>query len=202
MGLAGQSGSEQRKSADDFILDLLNKNTELDDRIKQLEASEGPVPIPSIVLVPDSAEVLISNSSAETTVLSGTVTGGTLGTTGLIKIQISATVVNSAGNSTLTWRVKYGGSTLLTVVPTVNFATTYFIVFDVWLRADGSASAQELMGIDTQWSGAFLVRQTPVVGTGAINSGIDQILEVTAQLSLASASNVFKTYGQYALGAF
>lgn len=133
--------------------------------------------------------VTVANTLTETTIISQTVTGGTLGTANgvCLKTQFQAGV-NMIGDS-VTIRLKYGGTIIATIVTHPGVASESqhgWIEFELY--ANGAAASQKgsvfcVVNVDT---GSL---NTIESGSSAINSAVNQTLLVTAQHSNATADN-------------
>lgn len=160
----------------------------------------------SRVILSAIGDLEISNDATEQTLFSGTVPGGTLGTSSLIVLRMLADQLNVSGvGQTFTIRVKYGGTTIHTFTSVsqnsnpdrrADFTT-------VFLGASNATNSQRSymehkQGGTNSAAGAF--------GNGndhnnSVNSGIavdstaDQTLAVTIQLSAADANLKFRRRG-------
>lgn len=97
-------------------------------------------------LTADANATTLSNTTTETNVFSVSVPANTLRTTNVLRatIPISAYQVAST-NSTLTIRLKYGATTVASIVldPSGVDASTMNGKIEAWLFADGATGAQE-----------------------------------------------------------
>lgn len=160
--------------------------------------------------------VTVASTAAETTILTGTVSGGTLGTANAVKAKLYITdfdLLHTSGDDLLTIRIKYGGSTVktLAIENTAGGAITDYEGFlEILLLADGATNAQAIV---TQFrveqpytagsasSGVNLLHNKTTIDTGiAIDSTADQTFAVTVQFESASASNSI-TVGAYLVEA-
>jgi hypothetical protein len=152
-----------------------------------------------------SSSTVISNSAADTNIFSGTITGGTLGTSGAVKFVVHGTVTNVTGaNRTLNISVKYGATTLwkdtTPNIATSSTARTFNI--EGILFADNSATAQRLAVTNitlgpaaTATTGYGDIAGSPIIffspgagGTSAETSSGDLTFAVSIELSLADVN--------------
>lgn len=140
----------------------------------------------------DTSSNYLQNSAAETTVYTGTFTGGQLGTTRAIRITLIGIAADTAtGASTLTLRVKYGGTTFSTLVlEHASSGSGKPVYMQSILSAANSASAQECVTFGTLNNEDY----ETVTASGTIDSTSNQTLAVTAQMSAASPNLTFNIY--------
>jgi hypothetical protein len=93
----------------------------------------------------NTTEVLVSNTTNETTLFTSVIPAGTLSTNNAVRIKIFCSDVDLATGVTLTIKLKYGNTTLATVVNIAEniTSTDYKGWIEAYLIADGSASAQK-----------------------------------------------------------
>ncbi len=98
----------------------------------------------SLVLNAVTAATTIANTVVETTAYTFSVPGGTLGTTGALKLLIQADYLNNSGvNATPTIRAKFGATTLgSTAVVWATSANRRAVFIEVDLMALGATNAQ------------------------------------------------------------
>lgn len=141
-----------------------------------------------------------TNTSTETTAATISIPGGTLGTNKAIKITMLVSA-SWADGGTITFRVKYGGTTIysLGINPTGTPTQTMYAKLDIVLQADGTTSSQESYGSYIQTGEAS--GATPAAGiisdtTSSIDSTTSQNLIITTQneSSGASESATIKSY--------
>jgi hypothetical protein len=150
--------------------------------------------------------VTISNSAAETSVLSVSIPADTLGTAGGVKVSIYGRYVNNTGaNRTFTARVKFGSTTLFadTTANLATSATARPVAFEMGLLNKNATNAQGLGGtmtVSNSTAGANgfgdlatdeIIAQTAISGTSAENTTAARTFDVTMQLSNASAAHTF-----------
>ena len=145
----------------------------------------------------------ISNSAVETTIYTSTLTGGTLGTSGNLRLRVAGTYLNdSTASRTVTIKLKYGTTTLIstTSAAIANSATvgTFYLEFD--MNAVGSASSQfaTLSGVFENGAGTKV--QVSDNGVSTENSATNLALTVTITLSANTATQTFtKNYSLLSL---
>lgn len=136
----------------------------------------------------DNSQVVVANTVTETSLYSDTVPGGTLSTANHIECDIFMRATNPGSADTHTFRAKYGGTTVATLVLTINGVAYPWLHLHVVIKADASASAQRtLAGIEAIYSDAFKQFDGDG-GTSSVSSGSDQTFEVTVQHSAANAN--------------
>lgn len=150
----------------------------------------------------------VSNSTTETSLFSGTVPGGTLGTNNLLILrQIGDFLNNTGANQTFTLRVKYGGTTIHTFT-SVSWASNVnrrASLFTVFLGAENATNAQRSMmehkqggpGSDAGAANTGNDHNTSVNRGLTIDSTTDQTLEVTVQLPAADANLAYRRRGTW-----
>jgi hypothetical protein len=145
----------------------------------------------------------VSNSTTETTVLSYTMPGGTMGATGLLRITIQGSVVNTTGSAqNFSLNTKLGGSTVTGGTVSVANNQTYEFRAVVLIQNQNSASSQKLSGLvtyqhtgaATSWLNDANQRTYMSGGTLTINTASDAAVVITGQLGAASASLSFTVY--------
>jgi len=143
-------------------------------------------------------DVTITNSSAETNLVSVIIPAGTLSTNNVIRatVRLSEITLQDQVTSNVTFRLKYGGTTVASFkieAPQAIFtAGTGEIV--CYLFATGATNSQEGSGMafieipPAVGADTFKRRYALFFGTSAIDSTTDQTLLVTAQLGRAAAN--------------
>lgn len=154
------------------------------------------IPLTKIVptlLLTSITETAVGTTLTETTYFSFTLPGGTLGTNGQIVIKTFGTWLQNATAGYLT-NLKYGG-VAITAMPSftqVNNAAALGLVQTYLLKNNGATNAQKGTAHwepNSSGDGAY--------GTGAIDSTLDQLVEVTAKWSVSSASAVYTMWHAY-----
>jgi|GEM_PF-4429811 len=135
------------------------------------------------VLNNNASDSTIANSVTETTLFTYTVPGGTLSTANVVRLNFSLSVTSNSGTSSLTVRVKYGGTSFTMFSNTYGTPTAQVGVGNVWIYADGATNAQWVFGK----SEGIFAGSTGASGSCAVDSTADQALVVTAQHSQAAA---------------
>lgn len=151
-----------------------------------------------ISIIDKSVITVSSTANAETSFITSTIPGGTLGTTNLLRIRASGVFNNAAGvNRTWTLRVKYGGTTLYAdVSPNQATATNAGWNLDLILASNNSVTAQTLNGmvhiggtgaVTTGLTGDLgsdeITSVSVITGSSAVNSAVNQTLDITWQPS-------------------
>ncbi|MFO0906765.1 MAG: hypothetical protein U0800_27670 [Isosphaeraceae bacterium] len=151
---------------------------------------------PSGLLVGSHAAGGMSNSSAETSLISQTVPGGLMNLYNRLRFTIICSISTQLLTpGSLTIRVKYGSAVLTlpsgAITLLANQANQPFNISGR-VRNKGATNAQILFA-EIRQGGSALTLGTPNaqgILTPAIDSTADQAFAVTAQFSLASATNV------------
>lgn len=127
-------------------------------------------------------DVTITNDTTETTLLSTSISGGTLSTNNAIKVRITLNVATA--KSTYTINFKYGSTTIATIG---SIGYTGLVLIDAILFADGSTSAQEaILNVSGLSASLRNLGTATEDSTGALN------LVVTAQYASNDSSMTFK----------
>lgn len=143
------------------------------------------------------------NTTAETNLFSFSIPGGTLGTTGVLRLTLWGDAAASSMTDT-TFRAKYGASTLQQSnyqhQATSGNRRKWKMVIE--LAADGATNAQRLAAeqltatahATEHWTFYNTATESPRIGNIAIaeNSTIDRTLSVTAAFAFASAGTDWK----------
>lgn len=90
----------------------------------------------------NTTEVQITNSSTETTLFSVSIPGGTLGTNNAIKFRLNIEDFDKGGR-TLTFNMKYGSTTVATMVTDGDVFTNGAGYLEGYLVADGATNVQK-----------------------------------------------------------
>lgn len=147
--------------------------------------------------------------TTENDLMNFTVPAGTLGTDGIIRISINATLLNVSGaNRNYIIRVRYGGTIVYQdTSATQGTGTDVGLTMSLYFSANNSASAQTLNGsIMVGGTGAVTTGITGDLGTdeilsnavinatSAVNSNTDQALRVTIQASGTGTTTTRRFY--------
>jgi hypothetical protein len=141
-----------------------------------------------------------SNTAAEQTLYSLSIKGGTLSTKNKVTLSLRGFVNgrNVAGADTLTWRFKYGATTLVTFTQQLNSVgpvrlNTEPYAITVELMGHNATNAQTMRTISVMREsvGGSIVPVSPGLlrGTATEDSTADKTLAVTVQFSFADANN-------------
>jgi len=139
----------------------------------------------------DLTSTSLSTGTAETTLYTFSLLGGILGDNGLLHSLFRFNNVDFADGETLTLRLKYGATTLLTFVLAMAGGASVDRVIDIeaWILATATnaqqASGHIFISTDTNLSVSRVVH-----GTGAIDSTIAQDIVLTAQFSVGTTVGV------------
>jgi len=153
----------------------------------------------------------IASSSAEETLYTYTLGGGTLGANGAVQLFLNCDHLNNSGaNRSLTLRVKYGATTMHdsntgSVFPVLASRRPVWLV--LVLSAESATGTQNLIGLwahhntaSAPTSGTGSIGGTPIFGvfggSASEDSTLNKALTVTAQHSFSSSSLVLRR--QYA----
>lgn len=127
----------------------------------------------------------VVNTLAETTVGSYTLAGGILSTANALWLgEWFAYSNTSGGSATLTWRFKYGGTTVITLQVTIPNTTASAGMLWAILKAAGATNSQA--GVATVTPGAITTAGT--TGSAAVDSTVSQTVVLTVQWSVANAN--------------
>lgn len=151
----------------------------------------------------DVSSTLISNSNTETTILTGTVPGGTLGTNRMLRVTLAGAVydVETSTPVVTTVRFKFGGTTVGTLAlaaTTDNNVNPRALCATCLISAANSTGSQRVHSYGTLGAPAAVGATAAIEDDAAsfytalsLDSTLDQTLEVTVQLDIASASVQF-----------
>lgn len=154
-----------------------------------------------IIIKADPTELTDSNSAVETTLWSGTIPGKMIQANDSIEFEFWGSYVNNSGASrTLTARVKYGGTTILTIASsaTIGFGgTTWGFLVKGIMKNAGATNSQKADGIAyyQQTSGSAMGSTSS--GTAAVDSTADQTLTFTIQSDAATATQTYTEHQAY-----
>lgn len=152
----------------------------------------------------------VANTAAETSLWSKVITGGDMGSNGMLKLSILGDYLhNNAGGDSLAVKVKFGGTTIFN--DTLAFggvvgATRQPFWIEAVLANRGSTSSQLLSGL---LFSTYANTSAPATGIGfishsvaqtvgtfsntaAIDTTTDQTFQITVQWSTASANNSWR----------
>lgn len=154
--------------------DVVLRSLDNQGRPLRFEMPNGDlVPVPSIVYSSGS-QVILTGTTAETTMAQVTIPGGVLGSSGTIIVIALWSHTNNANNKIK--RVKYG---------TFDFATDHTETTSASSR-DYFSMHQRSVSSQVTYSTSGFGNSPNAVVTGAVNSDVDQVLAVTGQLQSAS----------------
>lgn len=170
----------------------------------------------SVVRSSANGNALIATSTAdttvatttETTVFSTSIAGGTLGIGNALNVRIPFTSGQIDDGASITFRVKYGGTTIGTVAYTYDgngSAGVFNSFLDSTILASSTTSSQEgfttvnmslnntlrrIIDSGTTGEAIFMTGAAVGVGTASVDSTTSQTLAVTVQFSAAVSSTI------------
>lgn len=136
-------------------------------------------------------------NTTENTVFTTTITGGIISALGMIRVRIPIQLSSTAQAETFTLRLKYGGSTLATIVVTSpavggGSAVTSYGVIEGWIVNATTASQNNSFYLSlSSGSSSNSTAVTPYVSTGASDatSAIDTTTNQTLLVTVQRTSN-------------
>lgn len=152
----------------------------------------------------DATEITVANTVTETTLFDVSVPGGTLSTNNAIRFTVYLSDFQCDSSESISFRMKYGGSTVATCTMATTGATTSNIdlngaMITGLIVADGSTSAQKGFLFFNGGDGVLEDDNLASVdgergtgggnSTGAVDSTSAQTLSITAQWAATGASN-------------
>lgn len=132
--------------------------------------------------------VTVEGTATETSIYSFTVPGGTLGTSGKLRLKILGTLQTGGGGENFEVRAKYGGTELKFFDVTFVAVPREVLTFEVELQAANSASVQFFQGFGY---GRIESRFNSEYADLAITSTSDQTLQVTVKHANTNLSNSY-----------
>lgn len=146
-----------------------------------------------------TTDVTFSSSTAENTLLSYSVAGGTLSTSNVIRVTMHVSALGVTGTNTWTLRFKYGATTLATKVYTnVSGNNTFVGKMEFLLAGAGSTSSQNgsyalNLGLTNYIANASILQammfSESAQGTAAEDSTAAKTLAITSQHSYNGAND-------------
>lgn len=143
------------------------------------------------LLKADNTEVTVTNTVTETTIWTFTIPGGDMGANDAIRLMLSMSWLQNTGvTQTWTYRVKLGGTTILTATPTLATAgaTTGGGFLTAVIKNAGATNSQKGIMAVTGGAAVPVSGQPGAFGTSAIDMTINQALAVTVQFAAATAT--------------
>lgn len=152
----------------------------------------------------------ITNSTAETTVFSGTIPATTLNNYGAVEFRLAGSITQTTGSAQqLTVKIKYGGTTLYEdalsagYIPSSGTSRGFKIIGTLFGTAAADAQLVEAMlfigpadAATTGQSGIggnALACNSEMIGTGTVDTDTDQTFSITVTLSAASSAYNWQT---------
>lgn len=168
---------------------------------------QSPVGIPAVpfpLIAIGLTGVAIVSSTTETTLFTTTIPGGTLGTGNAVHFKLNITLFGMTDTKTCTLRLKYGGTTVITLVATYDGTAGNFTFgngyIEGYLFANASASAQKgFLQINASSQGNTFTDASLFAFTGSGNgtsaeaSAGDLTFALTAQFNTNSVQNYLTT---------
>lgn len=139
-----------------------------------------------VILKADNTEATFSNSAAENQYYSVAITGGQLGANDGLEFVFWGSLLNNSGASqSYTFRLKYGGTTILSAAsPALQAsATTIGYTFRGIVKNAGATNSQKASGAIT-----IATIANTAYGTSAVDSTANQNLVFTIQSGAATAT--------------
>lgn len=135
----------------------------------------------------------VTSTVTETTVATVAIPANTLGTNKLLKVRAHFVSTWTGDGNSITYRFKYGGTTLCSFVidPTGTPTETMTAIMEAQIQGAGTTSSQECSGTFVQSgeaSGATPVIQPSAIATSAIDSTTSQNLIITVQNGASGAT--------------
>ncbi len=133
--------------------------------------------------------VTLTNSTAETTMWSYSLSGNSIGSNGVVKIRISGDGVNSGSARTLTIRFKIGATTLASQTESIGAATTYNWSCDIDIYATTTSTQKTFMKCILVEAAAIPnVENLWAYSSSSEDMTTSKTLDFTMQMGTASAS--------------
>lgn len=136
----------------------------------------------------DTTETTLSNSAAETTMWTGTLTGGVLGINDALQVAFYGSLLNNSGaGRTYTFRLKLGGTTIASMItPVTNSASVGAYQFQGFIKNAGATNSQKGTGFALAQASNGVVNGGS--GSAAIDTTVNQTLALTIQADAATAT--------------
>lgn len=143
-----------------------------------------------VTLHTTTTNLTVANTVTETDLFSWTLPGGIMGINDVIMIRMFGTYLSNA-TGTNTHKLKLGGTTIATYAPFAMTTGATARGFVIWARfknvgATNSQKGSILFAPDFQSDGG--------VGSGAIDTTVNQLLEITLTWSTASTAQTSTSY--------
>ncbi|MEQ1726742.1 MAG: hypothetical protein ABL982_00060 [Vicinamibacterales bacterium] len=166
------------------------------------------VPDGPVVIDRDGTAVTVASTTAETSVYSKSIPGGTLGTVKSLWIRMTGDYLNNVGSQTFTLKVKYGATTILTAAISASAnASRGAVILEVLLSAAGATGAQVAASTCVMAEGSSANATGTATNEGATNKFMNAVhnaiaedstaaktLEITAQHNGSSANLSFRRF--------
>lgn len=137
-----------------------------------------------------SGGTTVQNTAVETTIYSATIKANTLGANGVLAVELGGDVQNNSGGAiNLTFRVKLGGTTILTMrVAISSFSGTGGYYIRARLGNSAATNVQRAFGLVVAAKSGGFSDSMADYNTGAQDTTADKDLTITAQWASAAAS--------------
>ena len=139
----------------------------------------------------------VYNTTDETTVYSEAISAGLLGANGGLQMRLGGSLFQDANPSaTFTLRIKFGATTLISIVHTINdYGTTdYYWQLDVLLQNTAAAAQRALASWLVLAAGATDNAVRVAAGVAAEDTANEKTLTVTIQFSAGSTLQEFEVW--------
>lgn len=162
--------------------------------------------LPAGKITTATTNVVVASSTTETTLITQSITGGTLGTAGAIRVTLYLNTIAMSNGGSIAFRCKYGATTVVT--HTINCAGTAIGSIsgklEFMLVASGATGTQNGFTHLSLGSGAEMNASTTAnlfwhvrgqEGTSAEDSTAAKTLAITAQNGVSGAGDTFTLLG-------
>ena len=134
-----------------------------------------------------TADTVVGNTAAETTILTLDIPGGTLRTNGRINTVVYGSV-DSDGSPSITFRFSFGGSTYVTSAVIPGNATDRSLMCIMDLIGAGSNTSTTMW---TTIEGQDVTRALAYANNATVDTSATQELKITVQWSVGSAARIY-----------
>lgn len=153
-----------------------------------------------------TTDVAISSTTTETTLVSQSITGGTLSTSNGVRVKLYFSALNITASNSCTIRFKYGATTMMSITPTTDVTFGAATGCSGWaeftLLASGATNSQNVAGAMAVGTSSFKIGNAggtqagfqsgntySAQGTATEDSTANKTLAITAQFSNSGASD-------------
>lgn len=182
-------------SAKSWVVDEDNMGSDLNTKVptqQSVKAYADSIAGSKVIEV-NATAVNISNTTDETTLLTATIPGGTLGTGNVIRTKIFFDTFKVSATADVNIYVKYGSTTVITESESCSFGSNMGGAMEILLAANGATNSQYGCLSFHAASDGYTSVLTDFfgLGTASEDSTGDLTFAVTFKFSLANASNTF-----------